>query len=337
MRASALGSLLCLVLLGAADSRPAEAGGVVARLESVRKIWDRARHNAFTDLARFGGRIYCTFREGAGHGSIDGKIRILSTEDGKNWRDEYLFVHPDRDLRDPKLSVTPDGRLMMLCGATRCAPDGRRLFVQTMVSFSRDGRKWLPLRFVTQPHRWLWRVTWHKGLAYGVAYGDRSSGLQGSELLVSENGVDYRRLCYPLLAEGWPTEATIRFDEEDTAYCLHRRDGSPNNAYFGRARPPYTEWEWRPLPVYVGGPNLIRTSQGHWLVCGRRLGAGGPKTVLWQLDPEQAQLRELVVFPSGGDTSYPGMLFVGDRLWVSYYSSHEGKSAIYLAILTLEE
>jgi hypothetical protein len=46
----------------------------------------------------------------------------------------------------------------------------------------------------------------------------------------------------------------------------------------------------------------------------------------------------LVTFPSGGDNSYPG--FVVDqekgRLHVSYYSSHEGKAAIYLATLRLD-
>ncbi|MGH9844776.1 MAG: hypothetical protein ACREEM_39160 [Blastocatellia bacterium] len=33
-------------------------------LVSVERIWDRAPHNAFTDLAEFNGRLYCAFREG---------------------------------------------------------------------------------------------------------------------------------------------------------------------------------------------------------------------------------------------------------------------------------
>jgi len=40
-----------------------------------------------------------------------------------------------------------------------------------------------------------------------------------------------------------------------------------------------------------------------------------------------------VTLPSGGDTSYPGLLWHEERLWVSYYSSHEGKTSIYLAVL----
>ena len=35
--------------------------------------------------------------------------------------------------------------------------------------------------------------------------------------------------------------------------------------------------------------------------------------------------------PSGGDCSYPGMVEHEGLLWMSYYSSHEGKTSIYLA------
>jgi len=40
---------------------------------------------------------------------------------------------------------------------------------------------------------------------------------------------------------------------------------------------------------------------------------------------------ELLRLPSGGDTSYPGLVWHGGLLWVSYYSSHEGRASIYLA------
>jgi hypothetical protein len=46
---------------------------------------------------------------------------------------------------------------------------------------------------------------------------------------------------------------------------------------------------------------------------------------------------ELVRFPSGGDTSYPGFVIHDGTLYVSYYSSHEGKTSIYLAKMPLKE
>ena len=43
------------------------------------------------------------------------------------------------------------------------------------------------------------------------------------------------------------------------------------------------------------------------------------------------------MLPSGGDTSYPGFIVVGDQLWVSYYSTHETPLAtVYLAKIPLD-
>src|SRR5262249_31193113 len=101
-------------------SAPRDAGTVgspsEATLVEVRKIWDRAAHNAFTDLVRFQGRWSCVFREGASHVSPDGAIRVLTSVDGVEWTSAALITSPTADLRDPKLSVTPDGRLMLLAG-----------------------------------------------------------------------------------------------------------------------------------------------------------------------------------------------------------------------------
>src|SRR5207248_2554691 len=80
-------------------------------LES-RKIWDAAPHNAFTDLARFKDAWFCAFREGQAHVSPDGALRILTSPDGVTWHSAALVRDPRGDLRDPKLTVTPAGRLM---------------------------------------------------------------------------------------------------------------------------------------------------------------------------------------------------------------------------------
>jgi len=53
-------------------------------------------------------------------------------------------------------------------------------------------------------------------------------------------------------------------------------------------------------------------------------------SLLW-IDPETAQMTGALELPSGGDTSYAGMVWHDDLLWIAYYSSHEGKTSIYLA------
>jgi len=48
-------------------------------------------------------------------------------------------------------------------------------------------------------------------------------------------------------------------------------------------------------------------------------------------------MQRLVELPSGGDTSYPGMVLMDDVLYFSYYSSHEGKTSIYFAEIPMEK
>ncbi len=82
------------------------------------KIWDKGKHNAFTDLIRWRGKWYCTFREADGHVGGDGKLRVLESADGKTWESVALVAEEGIDLRDPKLSITPDDRLMIVAGGS---------------------------------------------------------------------------------------------------------------------------------------------------------------------------------------------------------------------------
>ena len=51
--------------------------------------------------------------------------------------------------------------------------------------------------------------------------------------------------------------------------------------------------------------------------------------------PKSGTLTPALKLPSSGDTSYAGMVWHDERLWVSYYSSHEGKTSIYVAKVKL--
>jgi hypothetical protein len=104
-------------------------------------------------------------------------------------------------------------------------------------------------------------------------------------------------------------------------------------AWLGRSRAPYTTWTWRETPQQIGGPNFIRLPDGALWATGRRY-PGGPRTVLARLSLDGGYEPALTL-PSGGDTSYAGMVWHEGLLWVSYYASHEGKSAIYLARVKL--
>jgi len=99
-----------------------------AELVGLRMIWNAAPLNAFTDLVRFKDRWFCVFREGAGHVSHDGKLRVITSANGDTWASAALLAAPGElpDLRDPKITVTPDGRLMLTgAAALRTASSSR--------------------------------------------------------------------------------------------------------------------------------------------------------------------------------------------------------------------
>jgi hypothetical protein len=308
--------LFCTIFARAAD----------ARLIEARKIWDAAPHNAFTDLTRHNGEFLCVFREGAGHVAPDGKIRVIASKDGTNWTSAALISQLDRDLRDPKITHLPDGSLMIYAAAA----DRPKTPVthQSVAAFSKDGRAWSAPVEVADKNVWLWRVAWKDRNGYGIGYD--TAGEKFIRLYQTTDGRNFKTLVENLYDQQSPNESGLAFEPDGTLLCLLRRDGQPGPGLFGSAKPPYTKWEWKDVGAKIGGPQLIRLPDGR-LLGAARLYDGGAHTSLVQVDRGTGQLRELLKLPSGGDCSYPGMVFDQNQLWISYYSSHEGKTSIYLA------
>ena len=295
-------------------------------LLEVRKIWDRAPHNAFTDLIRFKDKWYCVFREGTAHVSPDGALRVITSEDGKIWSPAALLTCPEADLRDAKITITPDDQLMLSGAAALHQP--AEFKHQSLAWFSKDGRVWsLPVK-IGDPNMWLWRVTWRKNTAYSIGYD--TSAEKFIRLYISQDGRRFDALVPTLFDEGQPSETSLVFQPDDTALCLLRRDGNAASGKLGIAKPPCTNWQWKDLGVKIGGPHMIRLPDAR-IVAAVRLYDGGARTSLAWLDPDAGKLSEFLKLPSGGDTSYAGLAWHAGLLWVSYYSSHEGKACIYLA------
>lgn len=317
---------LLLTLLIAGSSLRAEEAEIV----EVQKIWDKAPHNAFTDLIRFKDRWYCVFREGQKHVSADGALRVLESKDGKTWTSAALITSDTGDLRDAKITVTPDDKLMLSGASALHQPLDIRH--QSLVWFSDDGRTWSEPVKIGDPNFWIWRITWYKGTAYGIGYA--TTNPKQIRLYKSQDGRKFDVLVENLFDSGYPNETSLVFRKDDTVLCLLRRDGNPNEALLGQADPPYTKWTWEGLGKRIGGPHLLQFPDGRFIAAGRDY-VGGATTRLWWLDPQRSSLKEIVKLPSGGDTSYPGLVWHEGLLWVSYYSSHEGKTSIYLAKIRL--
>lgn len=198
----------------------------------------------------------------------------------------------------------------------------------SMVWFSKDARAWSEPRKIGDPNYWLWRATWNRKQVLMVGYPTGSrDGM--TRLYTSNDGRTFEPLVPEFVKEGFPNESTVIFQKDDTALCLVRRDAKGANALLGAAKPPYKDWKWTDVGARVGGPNFIELPNGR-LIGVVRLYDGKTRTSIVELSANGG-IKELDTLPSNGDSSYAGLAFHKGELWISYYSSHEGKTSIYLA------
>lgn len=336
MRRSPILSALVIVfaIFGVAVEAQAQVSTGEAVLKSLSMVWDDGPHNAFTDLMRFQDTWYVTFREAVSHavpspGTLGGNIRILSSEDGVTWSPFAFFeAGANEDLRDPVLTITPGGTLLLSSAyAPLTAPTERQ-----SVSWIYDGTTWSERYDIGDYDQWLWGFDTQGDNIYSISYGPISGGSSQwhTRLYRGTDGTDFQTLVPMLNTEPGTTEGALLFREDGTAAALIRDDSGSRYGLVGTATGDYTSWTWKSTGVQIGGPELVELPDGR-LVAGTRLYDGGARTSLSFVDPAAGTLTEFLSLPSGGDTSYPGLVWHEDRLWMSYYSSHEGKSKIYIA------
>ncbi|MBN2291373.1 MAG: exo-alpha-sialidase [Pirellulales bacterium] len=319
------------ILCGVFCFLPGSAGAAdKPEIVSVKKIWDQAKHNAFTDLIRFKGLWWCAFRESEEHGKGAGKLRFIVSPDGDKWTSAALISEEGLDLRDPKLSIMPDGRLMCTTAAITWSKAGKLLTRSPRVLFSKDGKQWTkPTRVLAEDH-WLWRVTWKDGSAWSMSKLGEGRNPRRIMLYTSTDGLDWKWVAEPILPDNaWNgSETTLRFLPDDTMVSFTRPE------WIGTSRPPYTEWKWTKIKDMpggrLGGPNFIRLPDGSLWGSARKY-SSPKKTVLARMTT--TSYEPVLDLPSGGDNSYAGMVYNENDglLWMSYYSGHEGKASIYLA------
>ena len=307
---------------------------------TVQKIWDNGEYNSFTSLVKYNNRYYCAFREGKSHifdenGKAEGKIRILTSRNGRHWQSVCLLGESGCDFRDPQLSVTPQGLLMISIGVSIYRD--RKLVAQIPhVSFSHDGVRFSkPERCTLEgqnPNNWIWRTTWHGNAGYTVNYFRQQDGTNGLWLMATRDGRHYTKIHGFSIADQ-PSEATVRFLPDGRMALLIRRDGKNGNGIWATAKAPFTDWQISEIPFRLGGPDFV-VLDDTTVIAGTRcyLNPRWCTTSVFRGDVRKGTFQQILVLPSGGDTSYPGMLVDGKYLLMSYYSTHETrKASIYLA------
>ncbi|MCL1037755.1 exo-alpha-sialidase [Shewanella submarina] len=306
------------------------------KLQSVACIWDKGEHNAFTDLCRFQGQFYCIFREASVHVSDEADLRILRSDDGVDWHSIALLKMPGKDLRDGKL-LAQEARLLVYGAAVdRSDSADPHNCLESWVWQSADGVDFSePEITISDNNYWLWRVRQAQDESgfYGVAY---RAGPEGDvRLYHSDNGLDFDGAVAPLNSSGYVNEADMLF-EDGKAEILLRRDpvwGPEFTGLLGTADAPYQEWSWLELSCRIGGPVMFEWQTRLFAVV--RLYDDNVRTSLVEIDRVSGEVTEHLTLPSGGDTSYAGVVLEGNRLYISYYSSHEDKTNIYFATVAL--
>jgi hypothetical protein len=304
-----------------------------APLDWSAKVYGDGQHNAFTDLAYWGGQYYLCFRHGAGHLSMDGEIRVLRSGDLKAW-EPCGVLDTLGDDRDPHFALS-DKALYVFFGtwdlahaADQGVPGRGRL--RSHMSSTNDGQTWSAVKGVYDPEWWLWRVRWHEGAFYSIAYAIQWPSMPDpgeARLLRSEDGLAWETVS-AVTRERIPDEADMRFLPDGSMEVVMRSGDKQGNAMYLRSDSARSSWERKDLDAVVHCPVLLPWKDRCFV--GGRGKSDSVKSVarLWEL--AEGQVRELITLPSGGDTAYPGLIPLpgtetGEKpiLLVSWYSQHE--------------
>lgn len=316
---------------------------------SLKKISGAAPHSAFTDLCYWHGFLFCCFREASNHVSPDGRINILKLDSNGKVLAKARIIEQCTDLRDPKLTVHPNGKLCLLLWRNMYDSDGHLVNSKAASYFSSDGHSWSGARELGDSHWWLWRTRWHHvyhpaaeqwdSAAYGFAYnrGANAIHLYSGDPLKAMRLQKANVLSLEKHGLGYPNESDMIFTG-NTAWAIVRRDADSYSAQLGHSKWPFNRWEWHDLEQYLGGPCMLKLEDGGIVVAARVWENQQLFTSLFRLNIETRSLRKLVDLPSAGDNSYPGLAAIENKLLLSYYSSHQDqKSQIYLATFDIAD
>ncbi len=327
-------------------------GPPTVKVTNIRRVFHNGEHNAFTDLVRFHGKFYLTFRSCPDGHMVHptASVIIMASDDAKHWEQVHQFHVKHRDTRDPHFLVFQD-KLFVYTGTwysgetTIPVKDYDLNLHLGYAAWSEDGVAWhSPVMLEGTFGHYIWRASTFGERAYlcGRRKANFDAGPRGegdtveSLMLESDDGLIWRKRA--VFQEERGDETAFQFEADGSVIAIGRRGGA--NAQLLRSQPPYKEWDRQDLDRYIGGPLIVRWGD-RYVVGGRKsIGDSGPKmSMYWMVD---GALHEFAELPSGGDTSYPGFIALSPtQAIMSWYSSHEKDdegntiTAIYMADLSI--
>jgi len=289
---------------------------------SVRKLVADGKHNAFTSLAKWRGDYWLAFRKGSDHNSSDADVIVMRSPDAENWTEAMrLDILPDD--RGAHFVATPK-RLFLYVGAMK----GDKL--TTFLLHTDDGQTWTKPQPIYEPQFIVWKPFIHNGRFYANAHrkaeGKDAGKQRESRLITSADGLKWETVA-TVRKGNWESETTFYFGPKEKLTAFLRTKYNPAGTIL-EAMPPYQKWTSRPAGVHLSGHG-IHTFRGTTYLISRTMEGKKTGTMIYTL--KNGELHPYCALPSGGDCSYAEAVEFGDDMLVSYYSSHEGTTNIYLA------
>lgn len=311
-------------------------------IDSIKElsVWGEAPFSAFTDLFYYNSEYYCAFREGKSHTSYDGKIRIVKSGDGNAWYKFDLITEEKKDLRDPHFYVDNNG---MLCiGMNGRSKDGTR---EGVIFKLKNGHFSEINKMDADNDYYLWSFSKFKDSVYSIGYNVNqpcyNANFNTKIKLSLFNNTDPQCIKFKNISTGnWitdsficPSEASTVFTNDSTLITIVRDQDILGYSHIGVSKYPFKEFTWKKFPYYIRGPKLALLPDGRLFLAGASL-IDLYKTYYVILDPKHDfAVQTIKVFPSYGDSGYPGVIVEDNSVLVSYYSSHEGRTKVYIVRL----
>lgn len=292
---------------------------------------------AFCDVIKYGDLYYCTFREGENHAPIyewdsNGYIKILVSDDLKQWKEEIIIKDEEWDLRDPCFCEFSN-KLYLYYGYNKYnnpAPDYKNgLIILTKGSNGLSIEKKQNVDLGEYSNLWLWKVYFFEGIFSGVAYGEDSS----LYYVESNDGIHFNMVA-KLSAEGNETSLVRLNDNSLLAFI--RNSTAKGYSTLAKSKPPYDKWESYMLNEMIESPESFIINDEIYVIGRSFYGMSMFKLELGCKKVEPS--FNFFAYGKYGDCGYPGVIVENNHIIVIYYAVNPSteETCIYQTVLDVE-
>jgi hypothetical protein len=296
-------------------------------------VVDDGEHNSNTDLIYWNDAFHLIHASSPFHfASKDSRLHLLRSEDGRTWEEVARFDAAGQDIRDPKFAAIGDRLLLYALKNTDWTAEP----YQTVYAESSDAVNWSAFREL-EPQGWLfWRPKTADGVTWYVPVYWYEHGR--SALLRSTDGINWI-MHAPIYQGDRNDETDIEFLPDGRMIATARLEvsdslvGDPQGStLITVSEPPFDTWQpvTKSQVARLDGPSLFSYNRRVYAVGRYQPRVAGPfdwqgsifsrkRTALYLV--EEDRLVYLSDLPSSGDTSYSGVVQLGDELYVSYYTN----------------